>query len=135
MAAEVYARIAQALAHIAAGWRDWDDLEALARLPDGEVEIDVRSGAARHDSAGPLALRLGAELRAALETRLARKGLPPQAIDSAVLGLRFHTGAIRTDRARIVHFDFDLEARVRAEGGEYRASRREDHVWHAREPG
>jgi hypothetical protein len=53
---------------------------------------------------------------------------------TATLELGTETGAIRTDRDRIVHFDFGIEAKVGAEGREYRASRREDHVWHAREP-
>lgn len=134
MAPGDFEKLAQALAHIAAGWRDWGDLEALARLPDGWVEIDVLAGAARHEAAGPVALRLAEELGRALAERSARKGLAPGAIGEAIVRLRADTGAIRTDRSRIVHFDFDLEARLSAEGGEYRAARREAHVWHARDP-
>jgi hypothetical protein len=128
-----FARIARWLAHLAAGWRDWDDLEALARLPDGTVRVDIRAGTATHGTAGPVALRLAPALRDALEERLAAKGIPPAAVEAAVLDMRVDTGAIRTERRHIVHFDFDLEARVRAKGEDYPASRREDHVWHARE--
>jgi hypothetical protein len=77
---------------------------------------------------------LASGLQASLAERLARKGIAVGTVDSATLELRMDTGAIRTDRNRIVHFDFGIEAKVGAEGREHRASRREDHVWHAREP-
>lgn len=131
---EGYVRLARTLAHLAAAWRDYGDLETLASLPDGTVTVDVLAGTAGHDSAGPVTLRLAAELRNALAERLARKAIDPGEIEAAELALRFATGAIPTDRARIVHFDFDLEARLRAAGKEHRAVRREDHVWHDREP-
>jgi hypothetical protein len=129
-----YDRIARTLAHLAAAWRDHGDLEILAGLPDGLVDIDILAGSAGHESAGPIPLRLAAELRAALADRLARKGIDPRELQAAELRLRVDTGGILTDRARIVHFDFDWEARLRAAGQEYRAARREDHVWHDREP-
>lgn len=135
MREEEFGRIAKLLAHIAAGWRDPADLEALARLPDGRVEIDILAGTARHGTSGPVALRLADGLKAALLERLDRKGIPRGETEAAALDLRTDGGAVRTDRARIVHFDFDLEARLRAGGREYRASRREEHVWHAREAG
>jgi hypothetical protein len=132
MAEDEYARIAAYLAHVAALWRDWSDLETLARLPDGTVSIDAVAGGARHGTAGPIALRLADALKTGLAERLARKGIGDAL--TATLELGVYTGAIRTDRDRIVHFDFAIEARIGAEGREYRASRREDHVWHAREP-
>jgi hypothetical protein len=131
---EEYDRLVRTLAHLAAAWRDYGDFEILASHPDGTVTVDVIAGSARHASAGPLTLRLAADLRAALADRLARKAIDPGGIETAELVLRIDTGAIPTDRARIVHFDFDLEARLRAAGKEYRAARREDHVWHDREP-
>jgi hypothetical protein len=134
MPEEEYARIARALAHLAASWRDHGDFEILAGLPDGSVSIDVLAGSARHASAGPIPLRLAGELKTALAERLARKGIDPREVQAAELTLRVGTGAIPTDRARIVHFDFDWESRLRAAGREYRDVRREDHVWHVREP-
>jgi hypothetical protein len=115
-------RLVRALAHLAAAWREYGDLEILAGLPDGSVTVDVVAGSARHGSAGPIPLRLAAELKAALEERLARKGIASGEIQAAELLLR------------IVHFDFELEARLWAAGKEYRALRREDHIWHDREP-
>ncbi len=132
MEAEEYARAARAMAHLAAGWRDRDDLETLAALPDGTAILDLLSGTARLEDGRPMPLRLAPALQAALAERLGRKG--PATADRAELILRWGTGAIATDRSRIVHFDFDLEARVGAGDGEYRAARREDHVWHSREP-
>jgi hypothetical protein len=139
---EEYPRLAAHLAHVAALWRDGSDLETLARLPDGIVSIDAMTGEARHATAGPIALRLADALRTGLAERLARKGLAVGAGNAvgnggaltATLELATDTGAIRTDRDRIVHFDFGIEAKVGAAGREFRASRREDHVWHAREP-
>lgn len=153
MPEEEYPRLAAYLAHIAALWRDGSDLEILARLPDGIVSIDAVTGGARHATAGPIALRLADALRTGLAERLARKGMAAGAADAAgnpagtgsaagsgvaltaILELAIDTGAIRTDRDRIVHFDFGIEAKVGAEGREFRASRREGHVWHAREAG
>lgn len=128
-------RICRSLLHLAAAWRDHGDLEALAGLPDGIVSIDLIAGSARHASSGSVTLRLAEALREALADRVARKGISPGEIREAEFLLRADTGAIRTDRARIVHFDFDLEARLRTAEKEYRAVRREDHVWHVREPG
>lgn len=130
-----YERIARVLAHLAAAWRDHGDLETLASLADGAVAIDVLAGSARHESAGTIPLRLASELKTALAERLARKGIDPRELQAAELILRVGTGAIPTDRARIVHFDFDLEVRLWAAGREYRAVRREDHVWHDRATG
>lgn len=127
-------RIARYLVHLAAAWRDRGDLETLATLPDGTVALDLSAGTARHGAAGPIPFRMASELGTALADRLARKGIAPGAVESAGLVLRFATGAVRTDRDRIVHFDFDLECRLRADGKDYRASRREEHIWHAREP-
>ncbi len=143
MSESEYTRLAAYLAHIAAGWRDWGDLETLARLPDGTVSIDIPAGVAVHTAArgtapgttaaDPVSLNLAGVLRASLGERLARKGIPTAKLDAAVLELNCDTGAVRTDRDRIVHFDFGIEARITAEGRDHRSSRREDHVWHARE--
>jgi hypothetical protein len=134
MPEEELRRAARALVHLAAGWRDRDDLETLARLPDGTAALDLLAGAVRHDSGAEISLRLAAALREDLAARLSRRGVPAGAVREAVLILRADTGAILTDRERIVHFDFDLEARLRgADGGEISESRREAHVWHARD--
>lgn len=126
--------MAKLIPHLAARWRWPLDLEILADLPDGEVAIDVLTGAARHAQTGPIDLRLSEELRAGFADQLARKCVPDGFVRKAGLTLRMDTGAVRTDRKRIVHFDFRFAALLATEAGEFTAEQEELHVWHSREP-
>jgi hypothetical protein len=124
--------LAQVLPHMAARWRLPSDLEILAELPDGMIDLDVVAGTARHASAGPVPLRLAAELRAGLADQLARRGIAASEVRSALVTLAMDTGAVLTDKARIVHFDFRIASRLDTESGVFSASQTEDHVWHER---
>lgn len=126
--------MAKVLPHMAARWRWPADLETLADLPDGTISIDVLAGTANHAQAGPIGLRLAEELRAGFMDQLSRKGIAPGFVRLAGVSLRVDSGAIRTDRARIVHFDFRIAARLGTEAGEFTAEQEELHVWHSREP-
>jgi hypothetical protein len=126
--------LARVLPHMAAQWRLHADLELLAERPDGRIVIDVLAGEARHPAAGPLDLALARELRTGLHDQLARKGIARATVIEAALELAYDTSRVRTDRDRIVHFDFRIAARIRTQDGLFEGSQEEEHVWHSRDP-
>jgi hypothetical protein len=127
--------LARVLPHIFARWRLPADFETLAGLPDGRIDIDALSGAARHETAGAIGLAVAGELKAELESRLGKKGIPQDTLAEAVVTVRTDTSRIRTDRSRIVHFDFRIASRIRTESAIYEGAQEEEHVWHSRETG
>lgn|SRR5690606_4227771 len=124
--------LAKVLPHMFARWRLTGDFEILADLPDGEIHIDALSGKARHAEAGPIDLAIAREMRIGLESQLLQKGIAIGELSEAIITVRVDTSRIRTDRSRIVHFDFAISSRIRAGSEEYAASQEEDHVWHSR---
>lgn len=127
-------RLAKVLPHLAARWRWPADLETLAGLPDGEVVVDVLAGTARHAQAGPINLRLTEELKAGFSDQLTRNSIAPAFVEEALVVLKVDTGAVRTDRDRIVHFDFRISAHLRSPAGGFSGEQEELHVWHSRAP-
>lgn len=127
-------QLARVLPHMAARWRWRPDLETLADLPDGEVVIDVLAGTARHAAVGPIALSLAGEMKAGFGDQLGRKAIQPGFVQEALVIMVVDKGAVRTDPARIVHFDFRISARLRTVAGEFRADQDEPHVWYSRDP-
>lgn len=124
--------MAKVLPHMFARWRLPEDFEILAELPDGEIHIDALAGVARHALAGPIDLRIAREMRVGLESQLEKKGILPGELAEALVTVRMDTSRIRTDRRRIMHFDFAISSRIRVGTGEYSASQDEEHVWHSR---
>ncbi len=129
-----FALLARVLPHMAARWRWHADLELPAGLPDGEIDIDALAGTAFHPVTGMLPLRLAAEMRAGLADQLERKGIDRAELTAAKVVIRFATDAVRTDKTRIVHFDFRIAARLETTSGTFTAEQDELHVWHSREP-
>lgn len=131
------ALIAKVLPHMFARWRDEGDFETLAALSDGLVTIDALTGTATHAAAGkaeasPIRLRIAEEIRSGLMDQLVRKEIQPSRVGEAVLRIRVDTSQVKTDRNRIVHFDFHIASRIHAEAGVFEASQIEEHVWHDR---
>lgn len=127
--------LAKVLPHMFARWRLFEDFEILAELSDGEVEIDVMKGTARHSRGGPIGLRITLELQAGFASQLEKKGIPLSGVSEAVVIAVVDTSKVKTDRRKIVHFDFGISSRIRtAAGGVYEAAQSEEHVWHSREP-
>jgi hypothetical protein len=129
------ALMAKVLPHLFARWRDWEDLEILARLPDGIVTIDGLAGTAGHQSETPIPLRIAREIRSGLMDQLVRKEIQASRIREAVVRIRVDSSQVKTDRNRIVHFDFHIASRIHAEAGVFEATQVEEHVWHDRSDG
>jgi hypothetical protein len=134
------ALMAKVLPHMFARWRDWEDFETLAELPDGVITLDAMAGTASmtttsiggHGSATPIRLRIAREIRSGLMDQLVRKEIQPSGIREAVLRIRVDSTQVKTDRNRIVHFDFHIASRIHAEAGVFEAAQIEEHVWHDR---
>lgn len=124
--------LAKALAHRFAGWRNAADLEALSGLPDGELRIDVLQGSATHSSGLAIGLQVSRELEAWFADQCLKKGIGREEIESAALTIAIDTAKVKTDRRRIVHFDFRIDGLIRASGASHTAHQDEDHVWHDR---
>jgi hypothetical protein len=132
--AKEFGQLARLLPHIFARWRSYADFETLADLPDGRIEIDALAGTARHGTEGPIGLAVSAELKAGLEGRLGKKGIPQATLAEATVTVLTDTKRIRTDRRRVVHFDFRIACRIRTRSADYEGAQEEEHVWHSREP-
>lgn len=128
------ALVAKVLPHMFARWRDWDDLEILAGLPDGMITIDALAGTAVHEAAPatPIDLRIAREIRSGFMDQLVRKEIQASRILEAVLRVGMDSSQVKTDRNRIVHFDFHIASRIHAEAGVFEAAQIEEHVWHDR---
>jgi hypothetical protein len=78
-------------------------------------------------------LGVSAELKAGLDGRLGKKGIPQATLAEATVTVLTDTKRIRTDRRRIVHFDFRIACRIRTGSAIYEGAQEEEHVWHERE--
>ncbi|MEO6094883.1 MAG: hypothetical protein ABIW76_04075 [Fibrobacteria bacterium] len=125
--------MAKLLPHLFARWRDPQDLEILANLPDGVITLDALTGTARHDPAGSITLRIAKALAAELADQLLRKGIVRTALLEARLTVTVESSRVKTDRNRIIHFDFGTASLIRTQSATYSASQYEEHVWHDRQ--
>jgi hypothetical protein len=124
--------LAKVLPHLFARWRDPGDFEVLAGLPDGAITLDALNGSARHESAGSITLRIAKELAAGFADQLSRKGISRDMVLEAGLTVAVDTSKVKTDRDRILHFDFRMASLIRTATATFTASQDEEHVWHDR---
>ncbi|AXK71269.1 hypothetical protein DWG18_02495 [Lysobacter sp. TY2-98] len=114
------------------GWRMGDDLESLANLPDGRLEIDVLRGHATHSSGAEPHLFIAHELQAWFSARLEQLSIPIAAISKAIVEADIRTDLLATNRKRVVSFNFDVNSLVTTAEREYRGRLAETHSWHSR---
>ena len=76
------------------GWRMGDDLETLASLPDGTIHLDLLSGSAEHNEAGPLNIHVAAEIQTWLRQECEKDGVDYSALKSADLWVDVDTSEI-----------------------------------------
>ncbi|MDB5050222.1 MAG: hypothetical protein JWO30_3293 [Fibrobacteres bacterium] len=127
--------LARILPHMFARWRLPRDFEILAEHPDGRILIDALAGAAIHETAGTLDLTIARELKAGLDSQLEQRGIARDTLWEATVAIVVDTSRVKTDRNNIVHFDFRITSRIRAESGTYEGAQDEEHVWHSRAEG
>jgi hypothetical protein len=117
---------------MAIGWRMTEDLETLADLPDGSIDIDLRNGSATHSTAGQINLWIAKEMQAWLKQRFAADHISEQQISRAELRLNSKTDRIKTDRKRIVSFDWECHSLIATDQKTYESHLTEVHRWHNR---
>lgn len=132
MRRKVLQDVANTLCDMLVGWRMGADLEALSELPDGALSFDVLSGSVTHDQRGELDLYIARELSAWLKHRLESLSIPLGALTSATLRAEFKTDRIKTDKKRIVSFDWSCESSVATDEKTYVGRLVEAHQWHTR---
>jgi hypothetical protein len=125
---------ANTLCQMLVGWRMGEDLELLAELPDGTLDIDVLSGSTTHSVNGRINLHIAGELQAWLKHRISEARVEPSSIALARVTAIVRTDRIATDRKRIVSFDFAVDSIIEAADREYRGRLCEAHQWHSRVP-
>lgn len=119
------------LCQMAIGWRLTDDLETLAELPDGVIEIDLRALTAVHSTTGKVDLCLTGELAAWLRGRFATDRIQEDQILRAELRLKSTTDRIKTDKKRIVSFDWVCHSLIATERMLYESDLKA-HRWYDR---
>jgi hypothetical protein len=132
MRRKVIQNYADVLCHMAIGWRMEDDLEKLAELLDGSIEVNILTGRALHSQAGDLSLRIAGEMQAWLKQRLSVDRIPEDAVVRAEIRLDVRTDRIRTDKKRIVSFDWDCHSILATDERTYESQLAEAHTWHRR---
>ena len=125
---------ANSLCHMLVGWRMGEDLELLADLPDGTLNLDVLSGTATHSVNGHVNLHIARELQAWLQHRLLKSRIEPSSIAQAAVTATVRTNRIASNRMRIVSFDFAVDSIIETADREYRGKLCEVHQWHSRMP-
>ena len=132
MRRKVLQDIANTLCQMVVGWRMADDLEALAELPDGQLRFNVLAGTVTHSAAGDVSLHVALELSAWLKHRLSVLRIPEDAIEKAELSADFRTDRIKTDRKRIISFDWTCTSSINTDECSYTGALSEKHAWHSR---
>ena len=132
MRRKVLQDVANTLCQMAVGWRMNNDLEALAELPDGELRFDILAGTVTHSIVGEIPLHVASELSAWFTHRLSILRIPKNAIEKAQLRAAFRTDRIKTDRQRIVSFDWTCASSIDTDECSYIGATSYKHTWHSR---
>jgi hypothetical protein len=135
MGRKVLQDVANTLPQMLVGWRMGDDMEALAALPDGTLDIDVLAGTAVHTVASLPELRIVGELHAWLKDRLEKEGILREQLTDAHLVAAICTERIATDRKRIISFHFACTCTIATKDRAYVGQLAEKHQWHSRPKG
>lgn len=134
MRRKVLQDIANTLCDMLVGWRMADDLELLSEVPDGILRFDVLNSEVSHSTAGELKLQIAGELAAWFKQRLKELNIDFAAILGAELVADFTTDRLKTNRKRIIAFDWKCSSRVVTNEKVYEGQLKERHQWHSRLP-
>ena len=132
MKRKVIQHYADVLCHMAIGWRMGDDLEILSDLPSGRIHFDILAGQATHDTQGLIHLHIAAEMHAWFLERIQRDGISTEGIESATLDTDMNTDRIKTDKKRVVSFDWRCHCIIATDEKTYEADLAYRHTWHSR---
>ena len=124
--------ITNVLCHMVVGWRMGDDYETIAELPDGRLSFNLLIGSVVHSNGTSPSLWIAGELHAWLGARLAKENIPIAELQAASLDVDFRTDRIKTDKKKIVSFDFECHSVLETSEKKYEGKLVERHTWHQR---
>ena len=124
--------IANTICQMVVGWRMGDDYERIAGLPDGRLSFDLLRGTVVHSSGISPELWVAGELSAWLAARLLAEGIPESEVRTALLDVSFRTDRIKTNRKKIVSFDFECRSVLETTAKKYEGKLVERHSYHQR---
>ena len=124
--------LANTLCQMAASANCPQDYELLAALPDGTVLFNLLAPSAWHSSGEHLELEAVKQLSNWLNARLAAEEPNRPRLDRAEVELSYRTDRIRTDREKLVSFDFQCGSVLGAPIGQFRGGPVTRHVYHQR---
>jgi hypothetical protein len=110
------------------GWRMADDLETFAKLPDGELNINVLDAACEHSVAGKIDTYIAGEIKAWFLHRLQEHKIPLHEVTAAHLTVHMKN-RIASSHKRGISFDGTCDSTIRTNDREYSAHLAEPHTW------
>lgn len=132
MRRKVLQDIANTLCQMVVGWRMGDDYERMAELPDGTLSFDLVAGTVHHSSGESPKLWIAGELSVWLKHRLSVENVELSKLTAAKLDVSYRTDRIRTDRKKMVSFDFVCCSRLETDETTYEGKLVERHAYHQR---
>lgn len=132
MRRKVLQDIANTLCQMVVGWRMGDDYERMAELPDGTLFFDLTAEAVRHSSGENPELWITGELSAWLKNRLNAERVEYSKLVAAKLEVTYKTDRIKTNRKKVVSFDFECRSSLETDETKYEGKLVERHAYHQR---
>ena len=130
MRRKVLQDIANTLCQMFVGWRLGQDYEKLANLPDGTLQVNLLLGQTQHSSGIEPILWITGELAAWFRERLIVYSIPLSEIQRCSLAITYTTNRIKTDRKKIISFDFSCTSTIKTDEVEYNGVLVERHSYH-----
>jgi len=134
MAQNVLKDVANTLPHMIMGERTgYADLETLANLPDGRLTVDLLTCQAVHSHGDPVTLEIFPRLSGWLADRLGMRKLGLADLTSAELILVWRTDTMKTDRTRVILFDWVSQCTIVTQGGKSATGQTGGRTWYDRD--
>jgi hypothetical protein len=110
------------------GWRMNDDLATFARLPDGQLSLNILEGTCAHSEAGSIETHIAKEIREWFRERLRRHNIPLSDVLAASLTVQMKN-TLPSKHKRGIMYDWTCDALIRTSDREYAAHLAEPHTW------
>lgn len=102
------------------------------QIAGGTIHFDIREGPAVHNTRGDIDLHIASEMKAWLLDRLSKDRIPVDAIQTATLRVGMNTDRIKTDKKRVVSFDWQRLSAISTDEKTYEVELTDRHGWHSR---
>jgi len=109
------------------------DLETLAELSDGSLQVDRLTCEARHSAGDIVSLQIVHDLAAWMENRLGSHDQIDADLAGAKLELAFRTDTVPTDRTRAILFDWNCSCRLTKREGNAKIGQASGQTWYDRD--